>query len=80
MYMCSLVYVYMYRESLKLPDGGELMLYWMDNNRSRRFPRHATRPTVLLMPGATGTPRHATPRYAHPSNSMIPHVYESYDT
>ena len=40
---------------MKLPDGGELMLHWLDNARSRRFPRDATRPTVLLLPGATGT-------------------------
>uniref|UniRef100_W5M1C3 Phospholipase ABHD3 n=2 Tax=Lepisosteus oculatus TaxID=7918 RepID=W5M1C3_LEPOC len=44
-------------ELLKMADGGQISLDWFDNDDSERHPDAATRPTVLLLPGLTGTSR-----------------------
>ena len=44
------------RELLETPDGGEITLDWVDNN-SETKENSATHPTVLLLPGLTGTSR-----------------------
>ncbi|XP_024062276.2 phospholipase ABHD3 isoform X1 [Terrapene carolina triunguis] len=42
-------------ELIKTPDGGQISLDWFDNNDSICFPDASTRPTILLLPGLTGT-------------------------
>lgn len=42
-----------FSELVVLPDGGQLLLDWFDNNDSK-FKDVKTRPTVLLLPGLTG--------------------------
>lgn len=44
-------------ELIKAPDGGQISLDWFDNDDSLSHPDPATRPTVLLLPGLTGTSR-----------------------
>ncbi|XP_022101459.1 phospholipase ABHD3-like isoform X2 [Acanthaster planci] len=41
-------------EKILLADGGEIVLDWMDNDEDNRY-SNATRPTVLLLPGLTGS-------------------------
>ncbi|XP_062573966.1 phospholipase ABHD3-like [Saccostrea cucullata] len=41
-------------ELVLLPDGGQLLLDWFDNSESE-FKDVRTRPTILLLPGLTGT-------------------------
>lgn len=44
------------RVTLQLPDGGELYVDWVDNEANNsKYPNAETRPTVLLLPGLTGT-------------------------
>ncbi|XP_039378235.1 phospholipase ABHD3 isoform X3 [Mauremys reevesii] len=42
-------------ELIKTPDGGQISLDWFDNDDSICFPDARTRPTILLLPGLTGT-------------------------
>ena len=44
-------------ELIKAADGGQISLDWFDNDDSIAHPDPATRPTVLLLPGLTGTSR-----------------------
>ncbi|XP_022338038.1 phospholipase ABHD3-like [Crassostrea virginica] len=41
-------------ELVVLPDGGQLLLDWFDNNSSE-YKDVRTRPTIILLPGLTGT-------------------------
>uniref|UniRef100_A0A8C8HV94 Phospholipase ABHD3 n=1 Tax=Oncorhynchus tshawytscha TaxID=74940 RepID=A0A8C8HV94_ONCTS len=44
-------------ELIRAEDGGQISLDWFDNDDSASHPNAATRPTVLLLPGLTGTSR-----------------------
>lgn len=44
-------------ELIKAADGGQISVDWFDNDESLTHPDPATRPTVLLLPGLTGTSR-----------------------
>ncbi|KAF4116901.1 phospholipase ABHD3 [Onychostoma macrolepis] len=44
-------------ELIRAPDGGQISLDWFDNDGSVSHPDQSTRPTVLLLPGLTGTSR-----------------------
>ncbi|CAF92281.1 unnamed protein product, partial [Tetraodon nigroviridis] len=44
-------------ELIRAADGGQISLDWFDNDDSPSHPDPATRPTVLLLPGLTGTSR-----------------------
>lgn len=44
-------------ELIKAADGGQISLDWFDNDDSLAHPDPASRPTVLLLPGLTGTSR-----------------------
>lgn len=47
----------LHSELIKAADGGQISLDWFDNDDSVSHPDPATRPTVLLLPGLTGTSR-----------------------
>lgn len=49
--------VHLCSELIKAADGGQISLDWFDNDDSSSHPDLATRPTVLLLPGLTGTSR-----------------------
>ncbi|NXP70459.1 ABHD1 protein, partial [Ramphastos sulfuratus] len=42
-------------EAIRTPDGGQLILDWAENTDSHRHPEPHACPTVLLLPGLTGT-------------------------
>uniref|UniRef100_A0A452RDX5 Phospholipase ABHD3 n=1 Tax=Ursus americanus TaxID=9643 RepID=A0A452RDX5_URSAM len=42
-------------ELIKTADGGQISLDWFDNCNSRCYMDATTRPTILLLPGLTGT-------------------------
>ncbi|NXG81075.1 ABHD1 protein, partial [Baryphthengus martii] len=42
-------------EAIRTPDGGQLILDWAEDAAGRRHPEPHTRPTVLLLPGLTGS-------------------------
>ncbi|KAK1173729.1 phospholipase ABHD3-like [Acipenser oxyrinchus oxyrinchus] len=44
-------------EFIKTADGGQISLDWFDNDDSMCYPDTASRPTILLLPGLTGTSR-----------------------
>ena len=48
-------FFYKNRETLQTPDGGIVCLDWFDNKASIIYEDPSTRPTVLILPGLTGT-------------------------
>nr|XP_056710365.1 phospholipase ABHD3 [Euleptes europaea] len=50
-------YVQYRNELIKATDGGQISLDWFDNNDSIFYPDSSTRPTILLLPGLTGSSR-----------------------
>uniref|UniRef100_A0A8C5K8M1 Abhydrolase domain containing 3 n=1 Tax=Jaculus jaculus TaxID=51337 RepID=A0A8C5K8M1_JACJA len=42
-------------ELIKTADGGQISLDWFDNDNSTCYMEASTRPTILLLPGLTGT-------------------------
>ncbi|XP_029446969.1 phospholipase ABHD3 isoform X1 [Rhinatrema bivittatum] len=44
-------------ELIKTTDGGQISLDWFDNDDSTFYPDSSTRPTIILLPGLTGTSR-----------------------
>jgi len=44
-----------FSELLSLPDGGQVRLDWLNNEDSEQFPDNDTRPTIVMLPGLTGT-------------------------
>ncbi|XP_024436103.2 phospholipase ABHD3 [Desmodus rotundus] len=42
-------------ELIKTADGGQISLDWFDNDHSKSYMDASTRPTILLLPGLTGT-------------------------
>ncbi|XP_069476990.1 phospholipase ABHD3 [Ambystoma mexicanum] len=44
-------------ELIKTADGGQISLDWFENDVSTSYPDAHTRPTVILLPGLTGTSR-----------------------
>ena len=43
------------RELVQIPDGGELYLHWVDSDIDSKLSDENTHPTVLILPGLTGT-------------------------
>ncbi|RXN27722.1 phospholipase ABHD3 [Labeo rohita] len=76
-------------ELIRAPDGGQISLDWFDNDDSPSHPDQSARPTVLLLPGLTGTSResyilHMTPRTYCAANTedlevVIEHVQRTID-
>ncbi|KAJ6662146.1 hypothetical protein lerEdw1_012611 [Lerista edwardsae] len=52
-----LIYIGFYSEHIKAADGGQISLDWFDNKDSIHYPDSSIRPTILLLPGLTGTSR-----------------------
>ncbi|MBV99666.1 Phospholipase ABHD3, partial [Eschrichtius robustus] len=42
-------------ELIKTADGGQISLDWFDDDNSKCYMDASTRPTILLLPGLTGT-------------------------
>ncbi|XP_043395697.1 phospholipase ABHD3 isoform X4 [Chelonia mydas] len=58
-------------ELIKTTDGGQISLDWFDNNDSICFPDASTRPTILLLPGLTGTSKESYIRHMIQQSEML---------
>lgn len=49
------LWIISFSELIKTADGGQISLDWFDNDHSKSYMDASTRPTILLLPGLTGT-------------------------
>lgn len=51
-------------ELIRTADGGQISLDWVDNEASATYPESSTRPTVMMLPGLTGSSQQWYVRHA----------------
>lgn len=54
-HLMSVSLFFFFSELIKTADGGQISLDWFDNYNSKCYMDATTRPTILLLPGLTGT-------------------------